>query len=145
MIDKIIDLKQQHEIERKLRQDAKLLDHNISLQLKTDLLSKLATQNIQNKVQNNPLSFYAFGRHKAAIAASLLLSVLAVQLFINEEKNNHIPSYTSQENANNQDEITMKFPVDFFNKNLIASNHLRTEYTAIMSDIEKLKNSLIKL
>jgi hypothetical protein len=123
--------------------DAKLLDETVDPQLRENLFSKLSHQKIETTDKKSVTNFSYFNLSKLAIAASLLVTLLIIQPFDTEEATNNIQDIALEKSL--QQKIEAKPVVAIGNRNLIASNHLGKEYSAILADMEKIKHRIVSL
>ena len=153
MNDKVIPFDNQKDIEKKLHQESILLESNVSTQVRNKLFKNLALQN-----KSIPDSKRGVGENKTtyAIAASVLLALLTLHFTLNNSQNESFPEVVSIDEmqtgntptTSNNPKITENTSLPPFtgvnSKQKIASMQLNGEYQAILSDIGKLKEEIVK-
>jgi hypothetical protein len=142
-ISKVIKLNQHQELDAKLLSDAKTLDDSLSPQLREKLFNKIAVQELETNDNKGASNTNNFNINKLAIAASLVFTLLAVQIFNHSEEAGKVQSIDLAESQ--QQQIEIKPVAEIKINDRIASNHLAKEYSAILADMEKIKHTIVNL
>jgi hypothetical protein len=142
MKNNVIKFNQHNELEQQLKRDADKLNDEVTPQLREQLFYQLSRQPIENKQLNHATQ--SFAKNKMAIAASLIFSVFVIQFFVAHQPVEET-SIASSNSIHNIDEMLLGFSAELKNKDLLASQDLNAEYKAILADMDKIKQRIVKL
>jgi|GEM_PF-5434630 len=147
MENKTINLELHQNFKSRLIEDADKLESQVDEDLRRNIFAKISKQPIDTTPAIENEKHY-WNISKIAIAASIILSIPAIQLF-NSGQDNLQPEQLVleqklEESSKTKNELMVTLAKLDSNK-LLNSKHLQTEYLAILSDMEKIKDKIIKI
>ena len=128
----------------RLVKDANKLDASVDNKLRVQLFNQLERQDSKKIYSIKSTSYPRY-----AIAASILLSLIATSVYLNqpasEDNQTTIAVLENTSISNPAKEMSNDLMILLSNERKLASLELQNEYQAILSDIDKVKKQIVTL